>query len=103
MEMRLALAVLVLAVAAASQLSSATQATNYTVGGEKGWNPKVDYTAWPPGSRSTGPSSRGIGSVSFLLPASSSSCCYCSSASYYNLHWRKKICIQEIEEQLDLC
>jgi hypothetical protein len=102
MEMRLALAVLVLAVAAASQLPSAAQATNYTVGGEKGWNPKVDYTAWPPGSRSTGPSSRGIGSVSFLLHATSSSC-FCSSASYYNLHRRKKICIQEIEEQLDLC
>jgi hypothetical protein len=36
MEMRLALAVLVLAVAEASQLPSAAQATNYTVGGEKG-------------------------------------------------------------------
>ncbi|KAM0926743.1 hypothetical protein ACQ4PT_003364 [Festuca glaucescens] len=38
------LAVLVLAVLAL--LPSAAVATNYTVGDEKGWNPKVDYTAW---------------------------------------------------------
>jgi hypothetical protein len=38
------LAVLVLAVL--SLLPSAAVATNYTVGDEKGWNPKVDYTAW---------------------------------------------------------
>ncbi|CAN6222143.1 unnamed protein product [Urochloa humidicola] len=42
MEMRLALALLVLAVAA-SQLA---EAANYTVGDDKGWNPDVDYTAW---------------------------------------------------------
>ena len=39
-----AVAFLVLAVLAS--LPSAAVATNYTVGDEKGWNPKVDYTAW---------------------------------------------------------
>ncbi|CAN6209113.1 unnamed protein product [Urochloa humidicola] len=39
MEMRLALALLLLAV-------SAAEAANYTVGDDKGWNPDVDYTAW---------------------------------------------------------
>ena len=43
--MRLALALLVVAVAA-SQLPSAAEAANYTVGDDKGWNPDVDYTAW---------------------------------------------------------
>ena len=45
MEMRVALALLVVAVAA-SQLPSAAEAANYTVGDDKGWNPDVDYTAW---------------------------------------------------------
>ncbi|RLN35332.1 mavicyanin-like [Panicum miliaceum] len=45
MAMRLALALLVVAVAA-SQLPSAAEAANYTVGDDKGWNPDVDYTAW---------------------------------------------------------
>ncbi|OEL19723.1 hypothetical protein BAE44_0019258 [Dichanthelium oligosanthes] len=45
MEMRLALALLLVA-AAASQLPSAAEAANYTVGDDKGWNPDVDYTAW---------------------------------------------------------
>ncbi|PUZ68205.1 hypothetical protein GQ55_2G006600 [Panicum hallii var. hallii] len=45
MEMRLALALLVVAVAA-SQLPPAAEAANYTVGDDKGWNPDVDYTAW---------------------------------------------------------
>ncbi|CAL5092149.1 unnamed protein product [Urochloa decumbens] len=42
MEMRLALALLLLAVAA----SHLAEAANYTVGDDKGWNPDVDYTAW---------------------------------------------------------
>ncbi|XP_062187643.1 mavicyanin-like [Phragmites australis] len=45
MEMRLMLALLLIAVVA-SQLPSAAVAANYTVGDDKGWNPDVDYTAW---------------------------------------------------------
>lgn len=40
----LLLAALVAAVA--SSLPAPAAAANYTVGDEKGWNPKVDYTAW---------------------------------------------------------
>lgn len=36
----------VLAAAVLASLPSAAVATNYTVGDEKGWNPKVDYTSW---------------------------------------------------------
>lgn len=43
---RLALALLLTAAVAASQLPAAAVAANYTVGDEKGWNPDVDYTAW---------------------------------------------------------
>ena len=43
---RLALALLLAAAVAASQLPAAAVAANYTVGDEKGWNPDVDYTAW---------------------------------------------------------
>jgi hypothetical protein len=39
-------AVAVLVVAVLALLPSAAVATNYTVGDEKGWNPKVDYEAW---------------------------------------------------------
>lgn len=35
-----------LVVVVLASLPSAAVATNYTVGDEKGWNPKVDYTAW---------------------------------------------------------
>ncbi|WVZ61477.1 hypothetical protein U9M48_011341 [Paspalum notatum var. saurae] len=46
MEMRLLVAVLLLAAAVASRLPSAAVGANYTVGDDKGWNPDVDYTAW---------------------------------------------------------
>lgn len=36
----------VLAAVVLASLPSAAVATNYTVGDEKGWNPKVDYTSW---------------------------------------------------------
>ncbi|KAM3366580.1 hypothetical protein ACQJBY_015775 [Aegilops geniculata] len=36
----------VLAAVVLASLPSMAVATNYTVGDEKGWNPKVDYTSW---------------------------------------------------------
>jgi hypothetical protein len=91
MEMRLvALPLLVLALAAAAE------ATNYTVGDEKGWNPKVDYTAWVKKHR---PFFKG--DWLSKLPSSSSSCSSCCCFLHRSSKSPSEKPIEQI--QVDLC
>lgn len=74
----LLLAALVAAVA--SSLPAPAAAANYTVGDEKGWNPKVDYTAWVKKHK---PFYKGDWLRNYPNPSSSS-----SSASSFSLRIR---------------